>query len=239
MGQIFLVRHGQASFGAADYDRLSDLGVAQSRLLGQWFADCGQSFTMAVMGRLLRHRQTAEACLGAMPAALKPTGDTAVNPGFDEYDHQEVLLRYRPEFATPEGSKKILTESAQPGDTPRRVFQRLFTAAMARWASGEHDADYVESWTGFRVRCNNALRNLVESAGSSQNIVVFTSGGPIAVICQNLLGVADKDAAALNSAVVNSSATRLLYQPGRISLSTLNGYPHLERSGDARNITYR
>jgi len=239
MGQIFLVRHGQASFGAADYDRLSDLGAAQSRLLGQWFADCGQGFTLAVMGRLLRHRQTAEACLGAMPAGLKPAAEPDIDAGFDEYDHQEVLLRHRPEFATPEGAKKVLTESAQPGDTPRRVFQRVFTTAMARWAGGEHDGDYTESWTGFRVRCNRALQALVESAGSSQNIVVFTSGGPIAVICQGLLGVADKDAALLNSAVVNSSVTRLLYQPGRISLSTLNSYPHLERSGDARNITYR
>lgn len=239
MGQIFLVRHGQASFGAADYDQLSDLGVEQSRLLGGWFADCGQGFTRAVRGTLKRHRQTGEACLGAMPAALQPPQGMEVDAGFDEYDHREVLERYNPEFATPEGTRRALQLMARPDDTPRKVFQRAFTAAMSRWAGGEHDGDYRESWTGFRIRCNQALQRLADSAGAAQTVVVFTSGGPISVICQALLHVTDSDAAQLNSAVVNASVTRLLYQPGRISLSTLNSYPHLERGRDPALITYR
>jgi broad specificity phosphatase PhoE len=31
MGQIYLVRHGQASFGSANYDQLSELGHEQAR----------------------------------------------------------------------------------------------------------------------------------------------------------------------------------------------------------------
>jgi broad specificity phosphatase PhoE len=34
MGQVLLIRHGQASFGADDYDVLSDLGWTQGRALG-------------------------------------------------------------------------------------------------------------------------------------------------------------------------------------------------------------
>lgn len=235
MGQVFLVRHGQASFGSEDYDRLSDLGVKQSRLLGEWFAACGQTFSSAAMGAMLRHRQTAEACLAAMPADLKPGAATAVEPGLNEYDHHEVMVRYRPEFATPAGGARVLAAS----DNPRRLFQKLFMEAMARWIGGEHDAEYVESWSAFRARCIGSLQRLVEKAGASQNLVVFTSGGPISVICQHLLGVADRDAAMLNSSLVNSGVTRLLYQPGRISLHTLNGFAHLERHRDSSLVTYR
>jgi broad specificity phosphatase PhoE len=38
MGNLYLVRHGQASFGAADYDQLSELGQRQSVRLGEYFA---------------------------------------------------------------------------------------------------------------------------------------------------------------------------------------------------------
>ena len=39
MGLVLLVRHGQASFGADDYDVLSETGVAQSKRLGAWLAE--------------------------------------------------------------------------------------------------------------------------------------------------------------------------------------------------------
>src|SRR6267142_1114765 len=74
LGQIYLVRHGQASFGAEDYDELSDLGAQQSRLLGGWLARLGQPLTCVVTGSLKRHRQTADACMAAVPASLKSEG---------------------------------------------------------------------------------------------------------------------------------------------------------------------
>lgn len=231
MGQIYLVRHGQASFGAANYDKLSELGARQGQMLGRWFADCGQTFTAAAMGGLLRHRETAEACLGAMNSSLKPV----VDRGFDEFDHEEVLAHYRADFADPARQREAIAQ----GENPRKVFQRVFMQAMERWLGGQHDGDYRESWPAFRQRCNDALKRLIESAGPSQNLVVFTSGGTISVICQALLGVADRDAALLNSGLVNSAVTKLLYQPGRVSLSYLNSFPHLERAGDASFVTYR
>jgi broad specificity phosphatase PhoE len=235
MGQIFLVRHGQASFGAGDYDRLSERGVRQSQLLGQWFGDCGQALSGAAMGGMLRHRQTAEACLAAMPESLRPAGETTIDLDFNEYDHHEVLIRLRPDFADPAQMRAVLAQ----GDNPRKLFQRIFMEAMARWISGRHDAEYRESWGAFRTRCRQALARLIERAGGSQNLVVFTSGGPIAVICQDLLGVDDRNAALLNTGLVNAAVTRLLYQPGRVSISYLNAFPHLERTRDPADITYR
>jgi broad specificity phosphatase PhoE len=237
VGQIYLVRHGQASFGAADYDKLSATGIEQARLLGSWFASCQQRFGQSVTGSLRRHRETADACLGAMPEPLKPAQAPA-DPDFDEYDHTEVLVRHRPAFADAEAANAILARE----DNPRRAFQQIFDAAMARWMGGQHDAEYRESWPAFRARCVRALRRLVADAGTAQTAIVFTSGGPIAAICQELLGFPDRRAAELNFSLVNSAVTKLLYRSGdpeRVSLSYLNNFAHLEQTGRAHTITYR
>jgi broad specificity phosphatase PhoE len=240
MGQIFLVRHGQASFGAADYDRLSETGLEQSRLLGAWLAGSGQRFGRVVTGTLRRHRQTAEACLAALPSDRWPGGAWDTDPGFDEYDHEEVLVRHRPDFADPKAARAALERE----DNPRRAFQQVFAQAMARWMGGQHDAEYRESWPAFRARCTGALARLVDGAGGSQSVLVFTSGGPIAAICQELLGVPDRNAADLNFSLVNSAVTKLLFNAarngaGRVSLSYLNNFAHLEQDGRAQHITYR
>ena len=237
MGQIYLVRHGQASFGAADYDQLSAHGVEQARMLGAWFAACRQEFGQVVTGSLRRHRQTAEACLAAMPGATPPE-QWRTDAGFDEYDHVEVLAKHAPQMRDPIAARDAL--DADPN--PRKAFQRMFAQAMQRWMSGAHDADYRESWSAFRARCVGALRRAVEQAGAAQSVCVFTSGGPIAAICQELLGFPDARAAEVNFALANSSVTRLLYSsgsPGRVSLSYLNNYAHLEQTGQAQAITYR
>ena len=235
MGQILLVRHAQASFGSADYDRLSELGIEQARLLGEWMTNRGQRIDLAVTGSLKRHRETAQACIAILPAALRPAGAARCNAGFDEYDADEIVLRHRPEFADPE----ILRQYLAVGGHARRAFHDLFSAAMKRWMGGEHDAEYRESWAGFCRRCVAALERLIGEAGPSRTSIVFTSGGPIAAICQYLLELPAHRAFDLNLALVNGAVTALLYQPGRISVSYLNNFAYLEQTGDARVITYR
>ena len=91
----------------------------------------------------------------------------------------------------------------------------------------------------FRARCIAALQRLLESAGASQNIVVFTSGGTIATLCQHLLEIPDRQTAELNWSMVNTSMTKLLYQPAKVTLSYLNNYSHLELLGEKHSVTYR
>ncbi len=234
MGQIFLVRHGQASFGAADYDQLSPLGYEQSRLLGVWFAQCGMRFDRVVVGGLKRHRQTAEACLGALPDAL-PESEWVVDPGLEEYDHVQMLNVSRPELQEKAAMGGYLAQY----DNPRRAFQQLFEDAMGRWMSGQHDAEYRESWLGFRGRCVGAVQRVLADTDKSKRAVVFTSGGPIAAISQELLGLTDARTAALNWTIANSSVTKLLHLPGQITVSYMNAYPHLEQTREPKNITYR
>jgi broad specificity phosphatase PhoE len=235
MGQILLVRHAQASFGSADYDRLSDLGREQAQLLGAWIACRGRRIDLAVSGRLKRHRDTAEACCAALPAALKPPLASRPDAGFDEYDADEIVARERPDLAHPATLQRYLAE----GDHPGRAFYDLFGAAMRRWMQGAHDAEYRESWKSFGDRCMAALNRLVSDAGPSRTSIVFTSGGPIAAICQNLLELPDHRALDLNLSLANGAVTALLYQPGRVSVSYLNNFAFLEQTGNARLITYR
>lgn len=234
MGQILLVRHGQAQFAADDYDRLSDLGREQARLLGDWFTKGGRRIDAAVTGSMRRHRETAEECLMRASGGLR-LSECRIDPGFDEYDSDEVVMCRHPEFADP----AALRAHVRAAENPRRTFQGLFAAAMTRWMCGEHDGDYRESWQAFRDRCVAALKRVVDGAGPSQRVVVFTSGGPIAAICQDLLGLDPKRTLDVNTVLVNCATTGLLYQPDLVSLSHLNNYAHLEQSGNPKMVTYR
>lgn len=245
MGQIFLVRHGQASFGSDDYDQLSPLGLEQARILGEWFGHCKQSFDRVVTGDLKRHRQTADACMTALSECGGDVIERGIDAGFNEYDHDEIMMRHRPEFADPDAVKRFLAAH----ENGKRAFQPEFEKAMARWMSGDHDADYREPWRAFRERCTAALNRLMDDAGASQKIVVFTSGGTISTLCQYVLGLSDQSVCQLNWSLVNSAVTKLLFQsnrvkPGepavnRISLSYLNNFAHLERLSNNDSITYR
>lgn len=235
MGQLYLIRHGQASFGAANYDELSALGQQQAQVLGQWLAGTGVRFDRVLTGAMQRQRQTAEACLALLGDDQRPAAPWPVDAGFDEYDHVEVLVRYRPAFAEPGALVRELRGHADP----KRAFQRLFEQAVARWMGGAHDDDYRESWPAFQARCAAALARVTADAGKGDTLAVFTSAGTIAGICQQVLGLGDAATAALSYTLVNSSVTRLVFRPGQVSLGTLNAYGHLEWLGKPEMITFR
>jgi broad specificity phosphatase PhoE len=235
MGQIYLVRHGQASFGSAEYDQLSPLGMEQARLLGEWFAHGSLGFQRVVTGTMKRHRQTADTCIAALPKRLRSEMDWHTNAGFNEYDHHEVLMRHWPDFEDPTEVKRFLAET----ENAKRAFQQIFQSAMKRWMSDEHDADYNEPWPVFRERCVASLKRLIDSAAPSQNIIVFTSGGTIATLCQHVLGLPDTQVAELNWSLVNCAVTKLFYQRDKVVLSYLNNFAHLEWLGEKHAVTYR
>lgn len=236
MANIYLVRHGQASLGAANYDELSELGAEQARLLGMWWARCEQKFDFVATGQLRRHRQTAEACLPVLGESGISSSLFLSYSGFDEYEQHNILGAAMPAFRRPEEVNAML--AADP-DGPQRAFQRIFSVAFERWVAGRNDSDYEESWTSFRQRCVKAIFTLVEKCTSGTSAVVFTSGGPIAAICQHLLGVPDDRIAGLHFSLRNASVTKLLFQPGRLSLSYFNSVAHLEITGRSNVLTYR
>ena len=144
MGALYLVRPGQASFGAEDYDQLSDVGLEQARVLGEALRARIPQVDAVFTGTMKRHAQTAEGCLSSMGISLSPQR----LPGFDEFDHNEVIARFDPRFA----NHARLVEALAGTPEPRRAFQEMFTQAVARWTGGGHDTDYTEPWPTFQAR---------------------------------------------------------------------------------------
>jgi broad specificity phosphatase PhoE len=242
MGQIYLVRHGQASFGSANYDQLSALGFEQSRLLGQWFANSRQGFQRVVTGGMARHRQTADTCLAELPRTALADTEWLTDEGFAEFNHHEVMQRHCPEVSDPDAFQRLLAERGRDS-SPMRAFEQIFRSGMQRWMGGWHDDDYSETWPAFRHRCVAALErlNAEPPAGESgpRATIVFTSGGTIATLMQHILGLQDFQVCDLAWGMANCAITKLQHRPGQISLAYLNNYAHLEWLGEAGAVTYR
>ncbi len=201
MGQIFVVRHGQASFGADDYDVLSETGEEQARIVGRALAHLDPD--LVVHGSLVRQRRTAElACQAAdWNAPLRE-------------DRRWNELESLAQFAAVSGSPDGLT-----GDE----FQAWYDAAMSRWTGGEHDADYAESYMAFRDRAHAALME-VASAGT---VVAVSSGGPIAAIATVLLDGGAPTYTRLLPGIVNAGITRIISGRRGLTLLTFNEHQHL------------
>ncbi|MGM0571557.1 histidine phosphatase family protein [Marinobacter sp.] len=229
MATLYLIRHGQASFGDDNYDQLSETGWEQARVLGRWLA--GRVHPDVVIGGdMQRHRETVEAIASGYRA---PFPDMQVATGFNEFDHTSVVFSFRPEWAD---RARMQADLAATGH-PARAFQQTFTQAVQRWVSGDHDEEYPETWLQFKARVNEALDELIGWADGG-DVFVSTSGGPIAVIMQNLLGLSDSRALALNEVIANTSVTRVLYSGSRRSLAVFNNYSHLEAEGQ-QLVTFR
>lgn len=216
---ITLVRHGQASFGAEEYDALSELGVRQAGVLGAALAASGVPPSRVVCGTMRRHRQTAEACLAAMGLPLRWEEDA----GWNEFDHVEVLAALEPRFAAPGA---LVAESARV-DSPNDLFLRVFTAAVERWTSGAHDSDYREPWPAFLSRVDGAFRRLGPEAGGG-GALVFTSGGAISVACRRALGLSDAGAILAAWRLVNAGITRIEVGADGARLVGFNESGHLD-----------
>ena len=229
MANVLLIRHGQASFGAADYDRLSDIGEEQARRLGAWFRLTGQAPDSIVTGRMQRHLRTAECCLEA--AGFDAPRRTLAE--FDEFDHADILVRHRPDLAD---SDALMEELARAQD-PHRAFQKLYAAAVARWISGAFDAEYVRSWSAFRTDVLDGLHAL--ASDDARTIWVFTSGGPIAVIANAVLQAPSAQTFALAWPLVNTSITRVAVAERRSTLVGYNAWPHMEGADVAHLLTHR
>lgn len=243
MAQIYLVRHGQASFGSQNYDQLSDLGQQQAQHLGRWWAQRELNIGRIVTGGMQRHQQTALACISTLQSQEASQTDTSAwhtDADFNEYNHHEVLARHVPEFDDPAAVKHFLMHTPNG----KQAFQDIFSQAVARWVSGQHDADYSETWQAFQTRCVQALQRQLALDDGAKNIAIFTSGGTISAICQHVLGFPDPRFAELNWSLVNSAVTRLHVQtatperPARLALAYLNNFSHLEVLNNPKSITY-
>jgi broad specificity phosphatase PhoE len=236
LSEIYLIRHGQASFGTDDYDRLSDLGLRQSRILGEHLGRVGRVFDAACCGRMLRQRQTAEAVrAGCAPLGPAPP-EPAESAAWDEYDSHGVWNALLPKLLD---EQPELGAAAAAAASDRKSFQRLFSAVMARWIRGDADPVDIDHWADFKARVQSGFAQVMAGGGPRRTIAVFTSGGPIAAVVQAVLGLSDSAALELSWQLWNASVTRIRFGPRGAALAGFNAVDHLELARDPALLTYR
>lgn len=209
MSRILLVRHGQASWGADDYDQLSELGEAQSRVLGAALAAQGIAPDVIVAGAMKRHGQTATAACEAAGWDLPVT----IDDGWNEFDHLQVLERH----PAPEGVD-VLSDP--------RAFQGWFEEATLRWTGGEHD-DYDESFATFSARVSAALDRTIGSLEPKATAIVFTSGGPISRAAADRLDGGAHLWLRLNQVTINAGVTSFVVGSRGATMLAFNEHTHL------------
>lgn len=231
MSVLYVIRHGQASFGQGDYDRLSEVGLRQAGLTGRHLCAAGVAPQSVYLGALLRQRQTAQAALeGQDPPALVEL------PGLDEYDSAAILKALLPAMLREEPTLEASLEGMYQD---RRAFQKVYEGAMRRWVSGRYDLEGCETWRSFQERAADAWRQVLAQRRRGGAVLAFTSGGPIAVILQKALGLNDQMALRMTWVIKNASITSFFHNGRDLTLSCFNSTAHLERHGDPRLLTYR
>jgi broad specificity phosphatase PhoE len=229
MALILLVRHGQASFGAADYDELSDVGEHQARIVGERLASLPR-VDRVVHGAMRRQETTAALIAEGLDGQVPVVCDHR----WDEYDHEALLAGALPTKA----DQDAFAAEMAAADDPKRAFQARFEQATARWTCGDFDADYEEPFPAFLGRVHDGLEALAEGHDRDACSVVATSGGVIAAVCAGLLGLDGTAWANLNRVIVNTSVTKLVHGRSGLTLLSVNDHAHLE--GEHRRLlTYR
>lgn len=216
MGVIYLVRHGQASWGARDYDVLSELGRQQARVLGAELRRRKVEPGLVLSGTLRRQRETAQEALPEVPARE--------DGRWNEYDAGEVIRRYVGDAA----------DSTAPS-------RELLEQSLGHWG-GETGPG---SWYEFRQRIDDAMHELRGELGKGSSAVVFTSGGVISAVVASVLGLEVHGFIALNRVTANGSLTKLAIGSGGANLLCFNDHAHFEPVSEAvadtgeRLLTYR
>jgi broad specificity phosphatase PhoE len=222
MGRLFLVRHGQASFGAADYDQLSDLGRQQCERLGAWFRSHGVRFDAVLTGTLKRHAQS----LAAIETGLGATHAAQAQPELDEYD-SHALIRTVHEGPLP--PVKTAPEA--------RVHFQLLRDGLLRWMQGQTQPEGMLRHAAFVAGIEAALAHLRQRHANGTALVV-SSGGPISMAIGHVLGLQPEAVIELNLHLRNSAVCELRMTPKRLHLMTFNTLPHLSEPEQASWVTH-
>ncbi|KJZ18437.1 histidine phosphatase family protein [Loktanella sp. S4079] len=215
MAELLIIRHGQASFGAANYDALSDLGKQQARIVGELLRASGWVPDRAISGTLDRQIDT----LAAMGFAVTPEQHS----GFNEYDFQDLL------------NARTLTPSNTKDQPDRKTHFRLLRETVHAWMRDEIP-DASESWAGFTERVEQARRFAI--AGKAKRTVVVSSGGVIGQIVSRTLGGAVENMMTLNLQIKNTAMTRFVYSDRGFYLHEFNSTPHFAQGEGADMISY-
>jgi broad specificity phosphatase PhoE len=223
VGTLYLVRHAQASFGAADYDRLSELGRKQSVRLGEYWRERGIGFDAVITGTLRRHRETWDGIAEGLGIAER---DRPAWPGLNEYDSAAVIAT-------------IHTGPLDKPDTPERYRHhfRLLREGLVAWMQGRAAPAGMPSYVDFLAGVTELLDH-ARAEHHGAKVLVVSSGGPIATAVGHVLRAPVETTIELNLRLRNTSVTEFAFTPKRHALLTYNTLPHLDGPAYEDWITY-
>jgi broad specificity phosphatase PhoE len=239
MSRLFLVRHGQASFLEQNYDKLSATGERQARLLGEYWTQRRMAFQRVYSGPRCRQRETARIVGDIYKDAGLPWPEIQILQEFDEYDGEWVMESSLPGLAESNPQVRELQQAFLQAASPaekHRTFQRMFEVVIGKWVVGEIQVENVESWLEFCARVQRGLSHVCAGNGASDNVAVFSSGGPIGVSMQRALNLSQEKTIRVAWMARNCSFTEYLFSGERFTLSSFNVFPHLD---DPSLLTYR
>ena len=221
MGTLYLVRHGQASFGTDDYDRLSGLGARQCERLGAYFREREVRFDGVITGTLKRHTQSFE----AIARGLGVAHDALAMPGLNEYDSEAIVRAIRPQpLPRPTNAEQV-----------RQHFRILREGLMA-WMEGRTQPQGMPSFERFAAGVVEALDHV--RTHHDGDVLIVSSGGPIATAVAHVLGAPTSAIIELNMRMRNSAVSEFTFTPKRHALVTFNTLPHLEGAPHAGWVTH-
>lgn len=235
MSTIYLIRHGQASFGAENYDKLSEIGCRQAAVVGEYLRDHDIHFDAAYSGNLSRQRETASLALGSQPRDVPHY----IDPRFNEIQNDEQLKCLLPEVVKRQPEVRALVDK---GLGSSKDYQKVIDAVFNYWVSPQCDDPRIQSWTAYSEGARQAVADIMQTHGSGKSIGVFTSGGTLATIVAQVLGLGGEQTYQFYEPIFNCSITQLFYSKSKISLSYFNDCSFLQVIGRQRGenfLTYR
>lgn len=228
MGLITVVRHGQASTFAKEYDRLTPTGHEQARQLGEYWADNGIGWDRVLIGPRLRHKQTEAEVAAVFRARGLPWPEAERLDELDELDMARVILHLQ-EQGFSDTERALQMHSVPEGERPQamKAMLRYMVMVVKEFAGGRIPVpDDAETWTDVQERAQYALEFMARS-GKSQRVVAFSSGGFTGLLVGSVLELANEKTIELMMRVRNGSYTSFVYSPEGITLHSFNSVPHL------------
>jgi len=209
MKTIYLVRHGQASFGSQNYDQLSSNGRQQARYLAHHWQKQDFLPELNFSGQLKRQIETATIVSGLPSAKIEQLA------GFNEYPFHQLFEVYGKNTST----------------NWRNVSKQEFQTTLLKLF--EQDIDKLlldaglQSWQSFGERCYQTLIRLISQHAERSSLAIYSSAGAIAAIVQHVLSLNYSDTAHRAFSLYNSSVTTLTIEKGVIALGQFNQTEHL------------
>lgn len=221
MAELYLVRHGQASFGADNYDQLSILGQQQAQLVGEYFAERNIVFDHVLLGTMNRHKQTAESIFNgsAEVASLKK------HRGLNEYDFVALFEGLNDEHH----ELKVLAKES------KKDFYKALRKVLLLWMEDRIEGPIPETWSEFQQRVADA-RNYIQ--GLKGRVLAVSSGGVMAAMAQQTLGAPREAVISLNLQINNCSFCRYFFNADSFHLATFNSIPYFDKADRQNLITY-